>query len=616
MQVIGSSRSAALSWGERFAALKYLPRFVELIYRSHPQFTILIALVSLLRACFPIALLWVGKLIVDVVELHHRTGSPVEWSFLGRLIALELILALGGEASARASSLLTSLLGDVFATKMTIRIMTHASCLDLAQFENSTTYDLLARARNRTTGGTGVFGQLLDTVQSLVTLVSLVTALAVFVPWLLVLLSLAVLPSFFGETHFVHQGYSLLQGWTPERRKLDYIRFVAASDQTAKELKLFQLSSYLIGRFASLAWRFCYAQKRLLMRQAIVSTMLSAIGTVGYYGAYAIIIFLATAGNHSTSGITTIGTLTFLAASFRLSRERIQHVLMCVSGIYEQSLHASDLLRFLELQPTITSRPSALQIPRHINEGFVFENVGFRYPQSKQWAVHNLSFRIRPRESVALVGENGAGKTTIAKLLARLYDPDEGRILLDGVDLRDYDLNDLWRNVAVVFQDFVRYSFLFKENIGVGDVTRIHDDEQIREASRRGLANAVAERLTLGFEQQLGREFDNGVDLSGGEWQKVALSRAHMRPARVLILDEPTAALDARAEYAAFRRVTDLAGGKITLIISHRFSTVRMADRILVLEGGRLAEQGVHSELLTHGGIYANLFRLQAVGYR
>jgi len=291
-------------------------------------------------------------------------------------------------------------------------------------------------------------------------------------------------------------------------------------------------------------------------------------------------------------------------------------VLLSLSQIYEQSLYLSDLFTFFDVQPRVTSKPGARAVPKPIREGFAFENVGFRYPGSERWAVRHLTFNIRPQERVALVGENGAGKTTLVKLLARLYDPDEGRILLDGVDLREYDLESMRRNIGVIFQDFVRYEFILKENIGVSQVEALNDEARIREAARRSLADSVAGRLEKGYDQMLGRRFDGGVELSGGEWQKVALGRAYMREAQVLILDEPTASLDARAEYEVFLRFAELTKGKMAVLISHRFSTVRMADRIIVLQGGELVDQGTHEELLARGGLYAELFSLQAAGYR
>lgn len=604
------------SWRERVAALWYVGPLLKMVYDTHRGYTAAIVALRVTRALIPLTLLWVGKLIIEAVELYYRGGQAVDWGHLTALVAIELAVAVTGEALARASSLLESLLGDLFSNAISVRLMRHAATLDVAQFEDAETYDHLERARRQTVGRIGLVTQILGTVQDLITLISLAAALVLYVPWLLILLVVAVFPAFLGETHFAALGYSLLFQWTPERRKLDYLRFTAASDTSAKEIRLFGLSPFLVGRYARLADDFYQANKRLSQRRALMSTIFGAVGSLGYYGAYAVIIYLTVIRYESLAGPFTIGVLTFLAGSFRQSRDLIQRILLTLSQIYEQSLYLRDLFVFFEIQPRVTSRPDAVAVPRPIREGFVFERVSFKYPGSEAWAVQDLSFRLEPNQSVALVGENGAGKTTLVKLLARLYDPDEGRILLDGVDLRDYDLASLHSNIGVIFQDFFRYAFTFRENIGVGQISRLDDESRIREAAQRGLADRVAQRLAGGFDQQLGRRFDDGVELSGGEWQKVALARAYMREAQVLILDEPTAALDARAEYEVFLRFTELTRGRIAVLISHRFSTVRMADRILVLRHGQLLEHGTHAELLASEGLYAELFNLQAAGYR
>ena len=361
---------------------------------------------------------------------------------------------------------------------------------------------------------------------------------------------------------------------------------------------------------------FYEANRTLATRRSIVSTLLATVGTIGYYAAYVIIIHLTVIGHRGPAGVFTIGVLTFLAASFRQSRDLIQRTLLALSQIYEQSLYLDDLFSFFAIEPRIRSTPGALPIPVPVREGFVFEDVGFRYPNSERWAVRHLSFTLQPGDRLALVGENGAGKTTLAKLLVRLYDPTEGRILLDGRDLREYDVASLRQNVGVIFQDFVRYDFLLRENIAVGSIERREDESAIRDAAERSLADSVAARLAGRYDQMLGRRFEGGVDLSGGEWQKVALARAYLRDAQLLILDEPTAALDARAEYEVFLRFSELTAGKMAVLISHRFSTVRMADRILVLRGGEREEEGTHEELVARGGLYAELFGLQAAGYR
>ena len=603
----------APSWSERLQALKYVPPLLKLVFQTHRGYTAAILILRAVRSFIPLAVLWIGKLIIDGVIAAVRTkgaGGVVDWWYLGGLVGLELAVAVGGEGLARLSSLLESLLGDLFSNRISVRLMEHAATLDLAQYENPETYDHLERARRQTVGRIGLVALLLSTAQDLVTLFSLAGVLAVQLPWLLLLLVVAVLPSFLGETHYAALGYSLLFSWTPERRLLDYLRYAGASDEMAKEVKLFGLSPFLIGRYAKLSGDFYQANKRLAIKRNVVSTVFVTIGTLGYYGAYAVSIYLTVLGRFS------LGALTFLAGSFRQSRDLIQRILLSLSQVFEQSLYLSDLFSFFDVLPKVTSKPGARPVPVPIVKGFEFEDVGFRYPGSERWAVRHLSFTLEPEERVALVGENGAGKTTLVKLLARLYDPDEGRILLDGVDLRDYDLESLRKNIGVIFQDFVRYDFILKENIAVSQVDAFDDDARMREAARRSLADSVAGRLSAGYDQMLGRRFDGGVDLSGGEWQKVALGRAYMRDAQVLILDEPTAALDARAEYEVFLRFAELTKGRLAVLISHRFSTVRMADRILVLQGGELADQGTHEELVARGGLYAELFSLQAAGYR
>jgi len=381
---------------------------------------------------------------------------------------------------------------------------------------------------------------------------------------------------------------------------------------------MFGLAPWLTERYRDLSQKFYEENRNLSVRRGVVSALLSILGTVGYYAAYIVILIRAVKGD------ITIGTLTFLAASFGRGRDVIQNILLSASNVAEQALYLRDLFVFLEMRPTIESAPNARPVPAKIQSGFVFENVGFRYPDNERWAVRNVDLVLRPGERVALVGENGAGKTTITKLLARLYDPTEGRITLDGVDLKEYDLVSLRHTIGVIFQDFVRYDMRFDENIGVGEIDSVRADldrnngtpPAISAAAENSLAASLLPRFSKGYQQMLGRRFDEGVDLSGGEWQKIALARAYIRDAQVLILDEPTAALDARAEYEVFLRFSELVAGRMAILISHRFSTVRMADRIIVLRHGKVEEQGSHEELIANGGLYEELFTMQAQGYR
>ncbi|HEX6965798.1 MAG TPA: ABC transporter ATP-binding protein [Gemmatimonadaceae bacterium] len=616
----------APSWKERVHALRYVPPLVKLVWQAHAGYTVTMAVLRLARAFVPVATLWVGKLIIDAVVQGQRghTNFPYLW----KLVVLEIAIVLAGEALARVSTLVESLLGDLFSNLTSVRLMEHAATLDLERFEDPAFYDQLERARRQTVGRIGLLSQLLGMGQDILTLASLGTALFVYSPWLLVLLAVAVMPSFLGETHFASLEYSLLYRWTPERRQLDYLRYLGASDKTAKEVQMFGLAPWLVERYRVLSDRFYEENKRLSVRKAIVGTALSLFGTLGYYAAYVIILIRA------MRGAITIGSLTFLAASFARSRDIIQRILLTASSVYEQSLYLKDLFEFFDERPTITSQPGALEVPAPMRDGFVFDDVGFRYPGSDRWAVRHVSFRLRPGERIAFVGENGAGKTTLTKLLARLYDPTEGRILLDGVDLREYDLASVRRAIGVIFQDFVRFDMRFDENIAVGEIEQTREylgvdapygapsdgngsvPAPIVSAAEQSLAASLLPRFTDGYRQMLGRRFDGGVDLSGGEWQKVALARAYMRNAQVLILDEPTAALDARAEYEVFLRFSELVAGRMAVLISHRFSTVRMADRIIVLEHGTIVEEGTHEQLVARGGVYAELFALQAAGYR
>jgi ATP-binding cassette subfamily B protein len=420
----------------------------------------------------------------------------------------------------------------------------------------------------------------------------------------------ALVPAFLGEAHFNAQSYSLSFVRTPERRELDYVRQTAASVETAKEVKIFGLNGFLIDRYRRLATDLYAANRKLALRRAGWGGLFTTIGTVGYYLAYAYIAWRTLAGEFS------IGDLTFLAGSFRRLRNLLEGLLAGFSTIAGQALYLSDLFSFFEVAPEIRSPENPRPFPQPIRQGFVFEDVGFIYPGAERWAVRNLSFTLHAGEVLALVGENGAGKTTLVKLLARLYDPDEGRILLDGHDLREYDLDALRGNMGVIFQDFVRYNLTAADNIAVGRIAARGDRARVERAAQRSLADDVIAKLPAGYDQMIGKRFKNGVELSGGEWQKIAIARAYMREAEVLILDEPTAALDARSEFEVFQRFKELSEGKTAILISHRFSSVRMADRILVLANGKVEAAGTHAELIAQPGRYSELFELQAAGYR
>jgi len=599
-----------VSWRERFAALGNLPAFFRLIWDVSPGLFLGNAFLRLIRAAVPAATLYVGKLIIDqVVALTSNTGTG-DATFVWWLVAAEFGLAALSTALGRAVSLMDGLLGDMFANQTSVRLMEHAATLDLEQFEDATFYDKLERARRQSNGRTvllsGVFGQ----IQEMISVAFLAGGLALYNPWLLLLILIAVTPSFIGDNYFNQRSYSLSCSWTPERRELDYLRYVGASDETAKEVKIFGLSDFLIDRFRTLSWEYFTKSRTLAISRAGWGTVLTILGTAGYYGAYVWIVARA------MNGTISLGDLTFLAGSFRQVRSSLEGILLQFSSLTQEAIYLQDLFDFFAIKPTIYSPATFRPFPDTIKEGFTFENVGFKYTNSERWAVRNLSFTLRAGEKLALVGENGAGKTTLVKLLARLYDPSEGRILLDGYDLREYDLMVLRQNIGVIFQDYTRFKMSAGTNIAVGDVSERMNQARIEESAHRSLADSVIAKLEGGYDQQLGRSFGKGVELSGGEWQKVALGRAYMRDAQLIILDEPTASLDARAEYDVFQRFGKLTEGRSSVIISHRFSTVRMADRILVLDKGTLLEIGSHDELLRQDGRYAELFRLQARGYQ
>jgi len=608
------------SWRARLGALRNLPPFLKLVWQTSPALTIGVSLLRVVRALLPIATLYVGKLIIDEVVLLVRAPAAGEdlrqWIASGVLdrmiwlLALEFGLAILSDVLGRAVSLLDSLLAERFSNETSLRLMEHAATLDLEDFEDSELQDRLERARRQAGGRTSLIGQLFAQAQDVITVASFAAGLLVYAPWLIALLAIALVPAFIGEAHFNAQSYSLNYARTAERRELDYIRQTGASAETAKEVKIFGLNGFLIDRYRGLSTSFFDANRRIALRRAGWGSALSAIGTIAYYVAYAYIVWRTIHGNFS------IGDLTFLAGSFRRLRTLLENLLLGFSQVAGQALYLDDLFSFFDIAPEIVTPANPRPFPDPIREGFIFDNVGFRYPGAERWAVRELQFLLRAGETLALVGENGAGKTTLVKLLARLYDPDEGRILLDGHDLREYDLFALRANIGVIFQDFVRYHLSAADNIAVGRIDARDDRTRIVEAARRSLADEVIDKLPRGYDQIIGKRFRTGVDLSGGEWQKIAIARAYMRDAQVLILDEPTAALDARAEFEVFRRFKELSTGKTAVLISHRFSSVRMADRIVVLVDGRVEAMGTHEELLAQRGRYAELFELQAAGYR
>ena len=596
------------SWQERLTALRNTPPVLKIVWQSGPGVVIFGLISRLFAALLPLALLWVPKLIVDAI-VHAKVADQAVSPRLWWLVGLEFGLAVVGGILARAIDYSDSLLADKYTRHVSIQVMKHAAELDLIAYEDPVFYDRLERARVQATDRLGMIQQIGRLIQLVITTTTLSVTIIVYSPWLMLLLVAGVLPAFLGESHFAFLGYAKNFRQTPVRRQLDYLRQVGGSKEAAKELKLFGLSQFLTQRFTKLSDGIYEENVALSRRKLIAGAFLSVIAFMGYYSAYVFVIW------RTITGAYTIGLWYLLSGAILQASSNIQQIFSTVSGIADQALFLTDLLAFFDMQPTIQSKPNALPAPRPIVRGFEFRNVSFHYPGSSRMVLNGLNFHLHPGERVALIGENGEGKTTIVKLITRLYDPTEGQVLLDGVDLKEYRLEDLYREIGVIFQDFMRYEMTARENIAVGRIEEIDDLTLLEDAAQKSLADAVIAKIG-GYDQMLGRRFETGVDLSGGEWQKIALARAYLRDAQLLILDEPTAALDARSEFEVFKRFAELTTGKMALFISHRFSTVRMADRIVVLEKGRIAEEGNHDQLARLGGRYKEMFEMQAASYR
>jgi ATP-binding cassette subfamily B protein len=596
-------------WKQRLKAIRNIPPLLRMVWASGPPVVTASLLFRVFASVIPIAMLSISRLIIDDVAASTAGRQTLPHTFWW-LVALECALAALGSILGRTVGFFDSLFADRFTRYVSVRVMDHASGLDLAAYEEPAFYDKLERARVQATDRVAMIREAGSMLQQAITAVTLAVSILVFSPWLLMILIVCLVPAFLGESHFAFLGYSLNFRQTPVRRQMDYLRVLGASKECAKELKLFGLKSFFVRRYSDLSDQIYGQNKTLARRRLWVGSLLSLLSTAGYYGAYAYVIYRTVTGHQS------IGTMTFLAGAIAGASTNIQNIFSAFSSIADQSLFLTDLLAFFGLRAKIRSELDALPAPRPIRDGFEFRNVTFGYPGVPRLVLDRLNFRLELGESVALIGENGQGKTTIVKLITRLYDPTGGRILLDGVDLRDYRIEDLHREIGVIFQDFMRYDVSAAENIGMGCLDKCLNLDRLQDAARKSLADAVIERLPGGYQQMLGRRFEGGVDLSGGEWQKIALARAYFRDAQLLILDEPTASLDARSECQVFQRFADLTDGKMALLISHRFSTARMADRIVVLENGRIKEEGSHGRLVAMGGIYSEMFELQASNYR
>lgn len=589
-------------------ALQYIPRFFKEIRSTDPFLFYINVTCRFIASVTPIAMMWVGKLIIDEIVLISTTKAT-DYTQLWTYVGIELGIVILGDLLNRGVTLSDSLLGDLYSNASSIKIINKTNDLTISQLEDSELYDKLERARTQTSSRVGLMSNALGQVQSLLTIVSLIAGLIYFEPWLIVLLVLSIIPSFINEIKFSSSRYSIARSWTAERRELDYLRYIGANDKTAKEIKLFGLTDFVANRFDNLSYKYYLVNRSLAIRRSAWGSIFNLLGVLSYYGAYVFIIFRV------ITGVITLGDLTFLSGSFQRLKSSLQSTFSQFTRISESALYLRDYFDFIDLK--ITEKTADFSpLPDKIKTGFEFRNVHFNYPGMEEEVLSGVSFTLKAGEKLAFVGVNGAGKTTLIKLLLRFYEPTQGEILLDGVNINQFEKEAYQQFFGVIFQDFVKYEFTIKENIGIGNIKEIENLSKIKAAAEQSLASEVVNELGNGYDQQLGRRFSRGKDLSGGQWQKVALARAYMKDAKVMILDEPTSALDARAEYEAFQRFIGLTEGKTSVIISHRFSTVRMADRIMVLKAGKILEIGTHEELMKAPQLYAELFTLQAAGYQ
>jgi ATP-binding cassette subfamily B protein len=604
-------------------AMRNVPRSFALVWQAHPAAAIGMGLVALITALVPAAQAWVSKLIIDaVVNLISAQATLPALSDLSATqilnviqpiapyLLLEFGLITASSVLSQVDTLLEHVLHARLSNTLNTAIIRKALALDLHYFEDAQFYDKLQNARREADfRALDIMNTGFQVVRNVVSLTSFIVLLARLSPWITLLLFAATVPAFLASSRFSELRFRLLSWRAPEARRMNYLEHLLTVDESAKEVKLFGLGELLLKRYQEFFWRFYREDTRLAVRNSGISVGFGLLSNVSFYLSFAYIAY------RTITRAISIGDMTMFISLCRSAMGVIQGMFYNVNRLYESGLFMTNLFGFLELQPQMKAG-SAKRVPRPIKQGIEFRGVSFKYFGKDSYALRNVNLRIAPSEKLALVGLNGAGKTTLIKLLTRLYDPTEGQILLDGVDLREYDLDDLRQNIGVIFQDFVRYQTTARENIGFGQVNALDDEKRILNAAERGGADEVIDTLPKRYDTMLGRWFERGSELSGGQWQKIALGRAFMRDSAVLVLDEPTAALDAEREYEIFQRFRELTAGKIAILISHRFSTVRMADQIVVLENGTITEQGSHEALLAQGGTYARLFNLQAQGYR